>query len=318
MQLSAWPDGTASPTRAPVLHERILGGARAVVGRGRGYECQPIGERFTEAPLRGYFIDFRAKTTAGTAAAPASLSPAALAQLALGWWERVVAGEASLLPRFLDAAELLRATAQRTQQGLLWPYHADLPKYGVRAPWYSAMAQGQIASVFVRLAVSTGDATDAEVAVAAIQPLLDQSERFLVAQTPEGPVLEEAPSHHPSRILNGWIYALMGLQEVGEGLHDDDAARAFLEGVSTLERAIPLYDIGWWSRYSLYPHRFMDLAKPFYHRLHVAQLEALHRLTGIDIFAETSSRWAGYDRPLPRSRALAQKAIFRVFRGSPE
>ena len=33
------------------------------------------------------------------------------------------------------------------------------------------------------------------------------------------------------------------------------------------------YDVGWWTKYSLYPHRLPDLAKPFYHRLHVDQLD---------------------------------------------
>jgi heparosan-N-sulfate-glucuronate 5-epimerase len=271
-----------------------------------------------DAPLGGYFIDFRAKTTAGTASTPSTLSPAALAQLSLGWWERVMAGEASVLPRFLDTAELLRRTAERSGQCSLWAYDADLPKYGIRAPWYSAMAQGQVASVFARKADYTGDPADAELAIAAIQPLLRPSEPCLVARTPDGLVLEEAPSKIPSRILNGWIYALIGLRDVGEGLKHADAAHAFGEGIATLERSLPLYDVGWWSRYSLYPHRLVDLAKPFYHRLHVAQLDALYRLTGVGVFAETSGRWAAYDRLLPRSRALAQKASFRLFRGSPE
>jgi hypothetical protein len=261
MPLSVLPDATATPKRAPVLHERVLGGARAAIGRGRGYESQPVGQRFTDAPLDGYFIDFRAKTTSSTAATPT---------------------------------------------------------YGVQAPWYSAMAQGQIASVFARVAESTGDAADAELAIAAIQPLLRPTHLSLVALTPEGPVLEEAPSDRPSRILNGWIFALVGLHEVGEGLHDTAAAEAFREGIVTLESSLPLYDVGWWSRYSLFPHRFVDLAKPFYQRLHVAQLDALHRLTGVDDFAKASIRWAAYDRPLPRSRALAQKAVFRAFRGEPE
>jgi heparosan-N-sulfate-glucuronate 5-epimerase len=318
MPLSVLPDATATPKRAPVLHERVLGGARAAIGRGRGYESQPVGQRFTDAPLNGYFIDFRAKTTSRTAATPTGLSPAALAQLALGWWERAIAGEASALPRFLETAELLRRTAQSTPKGSLWAYDADLPKYGVRAPWHSAMAQGQIASVFARVAESTGDAADAELAIAAIQPLLRPTQLSLVALTSEGPVLEEAPSDPPSRILNGWIYALVGLHEVGEGLHDEAAAKAFREGIVALERSLPLYDVGWWSRYSLFPHRFVDLAKPFYHRLHVAQLDALHRLTGVDDFVKASVRWAAYDRLLPRSRALAQKAVFRAFRGEPE
>lgn len=296
----------------------MLGGARATVGRGKGYEAQPVGERFTEAPLSGYFIDFRAKTTAGTASTPWSLSPAALAQLSLGWWERMIAGEPNLFPRFLETAELLRRAAQPNADATLWAYEADLPKYGIRAPWYSAMAQGQIASVFARVACRTGSPADAELAIRAIKPLLEPSELCLVVRTPEGLVLEEAPSDHPSRILNGWIFALVGLRDVGEGLRDECAEQAFDEGIATLERSLPLYDVGWWSRYSLYPHRLVDLAKPFYHRLHVAQLDALYRLTGIDAFAETSARWASYDRLLPRSHALAQKASFRLFRGSPK
>ena len=315
---SSLPDTAAPPKRTPAFHHRVLGGVRAAAGRGRGYEPQPVGRHFDETPLRGYVIDFRAKTVAGTAATPAQLSPAALAQLALGWWERVIEGEPNLLPRFLETTDLLRGAATRTPYGPLWPYDADLPKYGLEAPWYSAMAQGQVASVFARASATTNDPADAALAIAAIQPLLRPSVPRLVAQTAEGPVLEEAPSDRPSRILNGWIFALVGLQEVGAGLRDAEAAEAFAEGIATLERTLPRYDVGWWSRYSLYPHRFVDLAKPFYHRLHVAQLDALYRLTGVAAFAETSARWAAYDRPIPRSRALAQKAIFRIFRGVPE
>jgi hypothetical protein len=310
-------ENAASPKRSPAFYERALGGARATVGRGKGYEAQPVGQCFTEAPLSGYFIDFRAKTTAGTASSPWTLSPTALAQLSLGWWERIVAGEPDLFPQFLETAELLRRASHRKADCSLWAYEVDLPKYGIRAPWYSAMAQGQIASVFARMASRTGDPADAALALGAIKPLLEPSEPCLVARTPEGLVLEEAPSDHPSRILNGWIFALIGLWDVGEGLRDEAAEDAFDEGIATLARALPLYDVGWWSRYSLYPHRLVDLAKPFYHRLHVAQLDALYRLTGIDAFAETSARWASYDRLLPRSRALAQKASFRLFRGSP-
>lgn len=306
-------DATIAPKGHAPFHERALGGARAAVGRGRGYEAQPVGERFADAPLRGYVIDFRAKTTAGTATTPASLSPAALSQLALGWWERALSGEPHLLFRFLETAELLR----RRHDHALWAYEHDLPKYGLRAPWYSAMAQGQAASVFARAARVTDDAADADLAISALRPLLRTGGLRLLVETPEGPVLEEAPSARPSRILNGWIFALVGLWDVGEGLDDQDASRAFREGIAALERSLPLYDVGWWSRYSLYPHRLTDLAKPFYHRLHVAQLDALHRIVGVDAFAETSRRWASYDHALPRSRALAQKAAFRLLRGTP-
>ena len=55
-----------------------------------------------------------------------------------------------------------------------------------------------------------------------------------------------------------------------------------------------------------------DLAKPIYHRFHVTQLEVYERLTGLEDIAATRARWAAYDRPGPRARAIAQKAAFAV------
>ena len=80
--------------------------------------------------------------------------------------------------------------------------------------------------------------------------------------------------------------------------------------LETLTATVPLYDTGWWSRYSLYPHRLPDLAKLFYHRLHVDQLTVLERLTGERAFGEVARRWASYDVPWRRARLVAQKAAF--------
>ena len=73
---------------------------------------------------------------------------------------------------------------------------------------------------------------------------------------------------------------------------------------------LPRYDIGWWTKYSLYPHRLPDFAKPFYHRLRVDQLDAMQHLTGIGEFGATATRWRGYDTPTRRVAAVAQKAAF--------
>jgi hypothetical protein len=70
------------------------------------------------------------------------------------------------------------------------------------------------------------------------------------------------------------------------------------------------YDVGWWTRYSLYPHLLPDLAKPFYHRLHIDQVEVLYRLTGFEEFRSAARRWRGYDNHVYRIAAIAQKAMF--------
>jgi heparosan-N-sulfate-glucuronate 5-epimerase len=68
------------------------------------------------------------------------------------------------------------------------------------------------------------------------------------------------------------------------------------------------YDVGWWTRYSLFPPVAPDLAKPFYHTLHVAQMPALYGMTGSSVFADAAERWNRYDRVANRARAVAAKA----------
>jgi hypothetical protein len=161
------------------------------------------------------------------------------------------------------------------------------------------MAQGQIASVFVR-------ASAAETALAALRPLLDRSPQFVV-DLGAGPVLEEAPTSPPSCVLNGWIYALWGVRDVAVGLRSAEAADLFDESVQALLATLDEYDTGWWSRYSLWAGG-RDLAKPFYHRIHVTQLEALHVLTGFPELAAAARRWRGYDTRTAAARAVLAKS----------
>jgi hypothetical protein len=165
--------------------------------------------------------------------------------------------------------------------------------------------------VLVRAFLATEDARWRRDARAAIRPLLARRRTDLVTPTECGPVLEEAPCDPPSQILNGWIYALWGLRDVHLALGDDDAGDRWLESARCLGAVVGRYDVGWWTRYSLYPHRLADLAKPFYHRLHATQAEVMFRLTGIDAFGQTASRWRAYDNRPHCALALAQKVVFR-------
>jgi hypothetical protein len=275
---------------------------------GYGYEPQPLGTRFSADTVNGYYLDLTGKTEA--AVPSTALPPADLAQLALGWWERHAAGELHAAERFVALAELLEATAERASDGLRWSYSMPVAKYGLTGPWYSAMAQGQVASVFVRAVALTADERYQRLGTEAIAPLLARSDTDLVTHTPDGPILEEAPSRPPSHILNGWIYALWGLFDVAVGLGDAAARERFEASAQCLATRLDRYDAGWWTRYSLFPHQLPDLAKPFYHRLHAAQAEAMWRLTGAEPFARAAARWRRYDRLPNRTRAILQKALF--------
>jgi heparosan-N-sulfate-glucuronate 5-epimerase len=291
----------------------VLGTIRGV---GAGYESQPRGSRIELSAVRGYFVDLTSKTTAATARTPETLPPAGLAQLALGWWERSLSGDPHAVSRFDQISTFLAGLGSPANDGIRWPYMLAVPKYGLEAPWYSAMAQGQAASVFVRAFLLSDDEHWGSLAFEAIRPLLVDHESDVVAFLPGGPVLQEVPGEPRAHVLNGWIYALWGLWDVHIGLGEALAGSRFRESANLLASMLDLYDVGWWTRYSLFPHRLTDLAKPFYHRLHATQMEVMASLTGRSEFESAARRWADYDNRRHRVRALAQKAVFRVARSS--
>jgi heparosan-N-sulfate-glucuronate 5-epimerase len=278
---------------------------------GYGYEPHEAGTRFLVDGIGGYFIDYRPKIPSQAAHPEEPLYPADVAQLALGWWERIVAGELGAADEFMRLCDTLERSGEGRERALLWPYHVGVAKYGGAVPWYSGMAQGQIASVFVRAWTHTGDDRYADLAHRAIEPLLEPGPERLVTRTSDGPVLEEdGPSNPPGHILNGWIFALWGVRDVSIALADVNAGRLVEDTTACLVRKLPQYDVGWWSKYSLYPHPLPDLAKPFYHRLHVTQLDILHELTGLDEFEQRAERWRSFDTPVVAARAVLSKIPF--------
>jgi hypothetical protein len=275
----------------------------AALSRGPGYEAQPLGTRFDRGSIRGYYLDLSAKTASPWAAAPQQLVPAGRAPRARGGGGRGRAGDEQAMVAFEATYKLLLERAVPQGEALLWPYDMAVPKYGLSPPWFSAMAQGQAASVLVRAASRDESAVDA--ALRALRPLLDRAEPFVLG-LPAGPVLEEVPTNGRSSVLNGWIYALWGVHDVAVGLDSSEAAALFAESLHALRATLGEYDTGWWSRYSLWAEG-RDLAKPFYHRVHIAQLEALHRLTGTPELLDFASRWRRYDTRGAAARAVLVK-----------
>ena len=106
------------------------------------------------------------------------------------------------------------------------------------------------------------------------------------------------------------VFAIWGLNDVTVSLGDARAGRLAARTIECLAASVRLYDTGWWTRYSLFPHVLRDLAKPFYHRLHVLQMAIMYEMTGESAFADAASRWGSYDTRLAAARALASKIPF--------
>lgn len=87
-------------------------------------------------------------------------------------------------------------------------------------------------------------------------------------------------------------------------LTDDSYVENFERSARTLAEHLGDYDAGFWSYYDLERR----MASPAYHKLHIAQMEALAAITDMtefSAFAERLSRYQGSG--LNRARAIVRK-----------
>jgi len=209
---------------------------------------------------------------------------------------------------FLTHARHLRLS-QDTQGG--WQYPVPAARYGVAPGWYSAMAQGLAVSVMLRAFDLTGEQSYFDAAGLAAGLLLRPFDEGGCSDYDElgRPFLEECPSDPPSHILNGAVFALIGLREL-EARTGGDAHEA---AAGRLAAQLGQFDLGYWSRYDL---RFTTPATQAYHSLHVSLLQVAGRLLAEPCFSSTALRWRRYLRsPGNRFRAAAGKARFVLMAG---
>lgn len=281
----------------------------------------PLGAHIRTGEVGGYYIDFRDKARSSSWP-PSWLVPGgrqlyvAPAQWGLGCYEHYLAGRGGEWLAAAGAAAEYLVGAQQPDGGWIhrFPYHHTYP---LAPPWMSAMAQGEGASLLVRLHLETHEERFRESALLALGPMRRPvGSGGVAAQLDGGPFPEEYPTDPPSFVLNGAIFALWGAYDAGLGLSDPGAEALFRSGAETLARALPRYDTGYWSRYDLYPHPVRNVASGAYHQLHIEQLRAL-ALTAPpearDTFAAFADRFQRYtaSRSKPM-RAMAEKIAFRV------
>jgi len=219
--------------------------------------------------------------------------------------------------KFLAVADWLVANLETNQAGLqVWNHHFDWEyRTTLRAPWQSALAQGQGISVLVRAYSETGNAKYMEAAASAFAAFKKETREGGMLHIDErGDVwLEEYIVSPPTHILNGFMWASWGIYDYWLATGDEDARELFAAAVGTLKRNLDEYDVGFWSLYELAGTRLKMLASPFYHRLHIVQLGVLHKLTAEGIFARYAEKWSSYrSRFFNRNAALAYKSAFKL------
>ncbi|XP_069622530.1 D-glucuronyl C5-epimerase isoform X3 [Ranitomeya imitator] len=168
--------------------------------------------------------------------------------------------------------------------------------------WYSAMAQGQAISTLVRAYLLTKEQVYLDSALKATAPFKLPSEKHGVKAVFMNKYdwYEEYPTTPSSFVLNGFIYALLGLYDLKEtagGKQGKEARLLYERGLESLRAMLPLYDTGSGSIYDL--RHFMlgtapNLARWDYHTTHINQLQLIASMDGSPIFRDFVRRWKSY------------------------
>lgn len=193
---------------------------------------------------------------------------------------------------FRTQLQWLTTHAQRWDGGgIVWPLTFDWRegRADLRAPWLSAMVQGLAMSALVRGYRLTGDARLLDLAGAATPPFDKSVEDGGVRTVEGGAVLyEEYPAYPLPRVLDGFLFALLGLYDLAAETGDQRAAQFLTDGVGGLARLLPAWDYrGKWTWYGTHGY----LCPPVYHALNVSLLEAVARVAGQPVLAGWAARW---------------------------
>lgn len=198
-----------------------------------------------------------------------------------------------------ESMEFVRATLSHLleysldhEAGYYFPFKFPWHQDNLQPPWYSAMAQGQVLQLACRYAEKTGSdefnsfadrifstflhlrsMTDDEVGVVHID-----SEGYLW--------LEEYPyPRHNKFVLNGHIFAALGVYEYWRMTGSDVARSIFVAAISTVRRYLEDFrNKGWASHYDLRSRLLLRN----YHSTHISLIEHLYAITGDNFFSRAA------------------------------
>jgi heparosan-N-sulfate-glucuronate 5-epimerase len=225
--------------------------------------------------------------------------PTVICQYALGLYEHInnaSQNKQELTKKFLGQSDWLVANYNQVDDSAFWWMNYYMEEYNIGSPWCSAIAQGEAISVLLRAHLLTQNDIYIDSASKALKSFLVLIEKkgFRREFDRDSLLFEEYPSQKMNFALNGFIFSLYGLYDFYLFNQNKLAEELFQKGINTLKNSLTNFDLGYWSKYSLYYDPIDYPASYKYHALHVEMLKSLYFITSEKIFQETSIKWEKY------------------------
>lgn len=213
------------------------------------------------------------------------------------------------LSKFMIQVAWLKANAVHRDDGaVVWPCYFDWQEglCKLTSPWISAMYQGVVISTLVRGYRVNGDRALLDLCKKAAIVFRQDIEKGGVRTSESGRTLyEEYPAYPLPRVLDGFLFSLLGLYDLAIETGSDDIRRLFDDGIDGLKGALPFWNYrNKWSWYGSHGY----LCPPHYHKLNGTLLSILSRLTGDTVLQHMAHLWDAKERSI-----LDKAEIFLMF-----
>lgn len=214
-------------------------------------------------------------------------------QLLNSW---VATGDQRYFDRAVAQAQRLTDTKVVARGAWYFPYPFDYALHGnpndvLRAPWYSAMAQGEALALFVWLNEITGTAAYRTAADMTFNSFLNpraSGTPWTVFVDGSGYLWFEEYAHDaPDRTFNGHNFSLFGVQYYYALTGSADAARLLRGGLTTTEHYASVIRSPYGASRYCVSH---DVHDNYYHLVNSEQLRTDYRITGAPVFALLGDR----------------------------
>lgn len=174
---------------------------------------------------------------------------------------------------------------------------------------YSGMAQGEAISLLLRVYNSISDDKYLEA--------VEKAKEFMLLPIECGGTTEYRGKdiffyelQDDSLVLNGWIFSLWGIFDYCKYSNSEKEKNILHSTIESLEKFLHVFDNNYWS---LYNDNGM-ICSPFYHKLHIAQLKTMYKITGKTVFLYYANKWERYQQsPINIARAYSKKVLQKIF-----
>lgn len=287
-----------------------------LMGKSVWHVNQDIGKSFIRGEIRGYYNNLTEKVTK----MPELLEnddmprlyleggkytyfPVAIFQYGLGCYDLYLQSkEERFINKFMQCA--MWAIEHQDEKGR-WN---NFSHYSPEMP-YGSMAQGEGASLLVRAYLHTHEQKYLFASQRALDYMLLPIEAGGTTKYVEGDAFLMEYTFK-GMVLNGSIFSWWGLYDYVSVIGDRGIYEEALNcTLKSLIKALPKFKCAYWSMYS----EDGLLASPFYHNLHIAQMQAMFELTDEPIFNEYAKIWERQQHDFfCRSFAFIRKSIQKI------